>query len=119
MPDVGHASLGVSTAEGSMALTELDRARAHLKGCQDNLYRHRRVRSRWQIVFERHVLEALDYLWQAQCREVFEDHNDGWFETASCARLVNNVDWEASRIASHNFRGIVAGVIVQRENIRE
>jgi hypothetical protein len=38
-----------------------------------------------------------------------------FFETEACARFVNNVDWEASRVASVNLGGIVHSVIVQKE----
>ncbi len=46
-------------------MTELERARAHLRDCQYTLYRHRAV----GLVFpcdERNVLAALSWLWEEQ-----------------------------------------------------
>jgi hypothetical protein len=103
-------------------IDELSLARASLRLCQANLAQHRRFlgearlkKGRYTTVYETHVIHALDRVWKAQCDEVFEDHGDGFFETRTCARFVNNVDWEASRVASNNLAGLVKGVIFQKE----
>jgi hypothetical protein len=55
-------------------MTELERARAHLRGCQRILAFHRTNGSISPIsVYEDPVLAALSWVWEAQQRELMPD----------------------------------------------
>lgn len=79
--------------------TKLNEARLYLRMAQEILENWRGVSGapRWLVAqAEQRVLAALDMVWREQCRAVFEDRDDGFFETDKCRRFVNNVDWDAS-----------------------
>lgn len=81
-------------------MTELERAREHLKLCQRNLAQQRKHGLRdLDYLDEDRVLAALTWVWYAQCREVFDesDRMSRFFETAACRDFINKVDWSATR----------------------
>lgn len=88
----------------STDFNDLSDARTYLRRAQGILHRARvsGVYDRTQLhVFEQHVLAALTWVWEAQCRFVFEDHGDGFFDSDSCRAYVNGVDWH------HSYSGVI------------
>jgi hypothetical protein len=81
-----------------MLTSELSDARHHLRVASGILdgFRSRPNEPRWLITqAEQRVLQAIDWVWQAQCRAVL-DVEDEKMDEPWVRRFVNQVDWGAS-----------------------